>query len=90
MYRSKIFSTGAIVGCGIDWDAGDLFFVCLGAPNEPAEVHLHRPRLDRLPWYPAIGTPLLHAWRARVMCVVCAVCRVCHVCRVPCVSCAHV
>lgn len=56
VYRSKIFSTGAIVGCGIDWDAGDLFFVCLGAPNEPAEVHLHRPRLDRLPWYPAIAS----------------------------------
>jgi hypothetical protein len=57
VYKLRHFSKGHIVGCGIDWDAGDVFFVRNKNTITCAEVHIHQPALERTPWYPAIGTP---------------------------------
>lgn len=55
--RFKLYSTDAVVGCGIDWETSDLFFVHLSKnSSEPADVHIERVPLVRQPWYPAIGT----------------------------------
>lgn len=56
MHNFRLFSTGVVVGCGIDWDSQEVFFVRNATPSSHTEVHIHTVKLDRKEWYAAIGT----------------------------------
>jgi hypothetical protein len=57
-YNAREIKGGEVIGCGVDWECGQEFFVRNPTHEEPntTDVFVCRFPLDRKETYPAVGT----------------------------------
>jgi hypothetical protein len=57
-YNTRKIKGGEVIGCGVDWDCGQVFFVRNPTHEEPntTDVFVCRFQLDLKETYPAVGT----------------------------------
>jgi len=60
VYDHAIFTTGDVVGCGVDWDTSEVFFMLKRSEERDFKVHISKPKLVKSQWYPAVGNVTKH------------------------------